>query len=204
MAGLVTPRLRPVRAADRDAVREVCVRTGAAGRDATGALPDDGLLADLYAEPYLALAPGLGFVAADATDGVVGYVLGTADTDEFVAAWRAVWLPLAAARHPDPVAAPTTLQQRLVHDLHHPEVLRTRWADTHPAHLHVNLLPSARGAGAGRALVERFCAAVAAIGAPGVHLGTAVENTRAQAFYAALGFVRLGTSATAVWYGKRW
>ncbi|GGI05747.1 GNAT family N-acetyltransferase [Egicoccus halophilus] len=199
----MSARLRAYAPADLPALRHVCVATGAAGRDATGTLPDVGILPDVYAEPYVVLEPSLATVVEDAAGQVVGYVLGTADTERFVAAWRARWLPVAASRHPAPDAVDHADQARLVRTLHTPESMRTRWVATHPAHLHVNLLPSARGRGLGRALLDRFTAAVAARGAGGVHLGVAADNPAAQAFYAALGYQCLGEDPGVVWFGRR-
>ncbi|MFA9432717.1 GNAT family N-acetyltransferase [Egicoccus sp. AB-alg2] len=201
----MTVRVRAASLDDLADVRDVCIRTGADGEDATGTLADDGILPDVYAEPYLRLAPHFAFVADDRGRGrAVGYVLGTADTDAFVAEWRERWLPTAAARHPAPVARPGSRYEVLVHQLHHPEVMRTPWTDAYPAHLHVDLLPEAQGQGLGRALVERFCAEVAAAGAPGVHLGVAASNLGAQAFYRRLGFMPLETTGEAVWFGRSW
>jgi hypothetical protein len=77
------PFIRPYRSDDRGAVYEVCVRTGDAGGDATGKYPNDDLLPDIFAGPYLYLEPGLSFVLDD-EGRAVGYVLGTADTARFV------------------------------------------------------------------------------------------------------------------------
>lgn len=199
------PSVRAGGPGDLAVIREICIRTGDAGRDATGTLPDDGILPDLYAEPYVRLEPDLVSVVVGADDGeVVGYALGTADTDAFLAAWRETWLPVAAARHPAPSPSPSTAYERLVALLHRPEDMRTRWVDDFPAHVHVDLLPAAQGHGFGRALVERFCEAAASRGAVGVHLGVALENTRAQAFYARVGFEVLATTGGAVWFGRRW
>lgn len=200
----MTLAVRAGRATDLADIRDVCIRTGAAGQDATGTHVDDGILPDLYAEPYVRLEPDLVAVVAAGTGPVVGYVLGTADTDAFVAAWREHWLPVVAARHPEPPAAPTTPYERLVGLLYRPEAMRTALVEHYPAHLHVDLLPDAQGRGFGRALVERFCAEVADRGAVGAHLGVAVQNTAAQAFYRQVGFEMLATTAGAVWFGRRW
>jgi GNAT superfamily N-acetyltransferase len=54
-----------------------------------------------------------------------------------------------------------------------------RW----PAHLHVNLLPEARGTGLGSALMARWLAALREDGSRGCHLATLVENVRAGRFF---------------------
>ncbi|MEP6853738.1 MAG: GNAT family N-acetyltransferase, partial [bacterium] len=60
-----------------------------------------------------------------------------------------------------------------------------------PAHLHIDLAASARGAGHGRALIVEFLTALQERGVPGVHLGVDPANTSAVRFYARLGFTAL-------------
>lgn len=67
--------------------------------------------------------------------------------------------------------------------------LDDRW----PAHLHIDLLPEARGTGMGRALVERWLNALRTDGIRGCHLETWAENDGAVAFFEAMGFRRHGT-----------
>jgi len=63
-----------------------------------------------------------------------------------------------------------------------------RW----PAHLHIDLLPPARGRGAGRRLVHAWFARLRDRGVEGCHLQTMAENTGAIAFFTSMGFRRLG------------
>lgn len=178
---------------DRQDVYDVCVRTGAAGSDARGWYSDDELLPDVYAGPYLHLEPELAFVLDDG-DRAVGYILGTADTPAWAAAYRRHWLPLVAARHPR-VDVPITAEDRLVDQLHHPEQsVRGALAD-YPAHLHIDLLPEHQGAGHGRELMRAFLGALAERGVPAVHLGVANENAGALRFYARLGFHRIDAAS---------
>ena len=212
--------VRPYRAADRAAVRDICVRTGDAGRDATGLLPDDALLPDVYADPYLHLEPQLALVLDDGRR-AVGYVVGTADTAAFVDAYRRAWLPRVAGRHPVPAelspaelppgagpAAPGSRHKQLLHALQQPKRMLEPGPAVlavHPAHLHVDLLPEHQGAGHGRALVAAFCRLVAQAGASGVHVGVDPANTGALHFYPRVGFVPLTVteSGGARYLGRR-
>ncbi|WP_299958980.1 GNAT family N-acetyltransferase [uncultured Modestobacter sp.] len=192
--------VRPYRPADRAAVYDVCVRTADAGGDARGRWSTDDLMPDLFAGPYVDLEPERAFVLDDG-ERVVGYVLGTADTAGFVTAWRTRWLPRLAGRYPEPPDPPRTSEEAMVALLHRPERMLVPELAAHPAHLHVDLLPPAQGAGWGRALIDTFRAAVAAAGAPGVHLGIDPANTRALGFYARLGFTEIAVpGATGVVY----
>ncbi|WP_222195394.1 GNAT family N-acetyltransferase [Modestobacter italicus] len=192
--------VRPYRPADRAAVYDVCVRTADAGGDARGRWSTDDLMPDLFAGPYVDLEPERAFVLDDGGQ-VVGYVLGTADTAGFVAAWRERWLPRLADRYPAPPDPPRTPEEAMTALLHRPERMLLPELAGHPAHLHVDLLPAVQGAGWGRALIETFCAAVAAAGAPGVNLGVDPANNRALGFYARLGFTEIAVpGATGVVY----
>ena len=72
-----------------------------------------------------------------------------------------------------------------------PERMLTRDLDEYPAHLHIDLLPSAQGHGLGRALMTTLLEALTWRGIPGVHLEMDPANTGALRFYEKLGFTRL-------------
>ena len=182
-------QIRPFRPTDRDACYDVCVRTGLAGGDATGAYSDDSLTPDIFCGPYLELEPDLAFVIDDG-ERAVGYVLGAHDTADFVARYRAQWLPGFERRHPlrDDVSAD---EREMLELGYRPERMLTRDLDEYPAHLHIDLLPSAQGHGLGRALMTTLLEALTRRGIPGVHLEMDPANTGALRFYEKLGFTRL-------------
>ncbi len=66
-----------------------------------------------------------------------------------------------------------------------------RW----PAHLHIDLLPDARGRGVGRRLVTRWLDSLRERGVEGCHLQTFAENSDALAFFESMGFMRHGAPA---------
>jgi len=59
-----------------------------------------------------------------------------------------------------------------------------RW----PSHMHITLHPHIYRKGAGKRLVENWLETLRAQGSPGIHLWTFEENTRAIAFFEAMGF----------------
>ncbi|MDO9395272.1 MAG: N-acetyltransferase [Herbiconiux sp.] len=186
---MAEPLLRPydaARPADRAAVLDICVRTGAAGADASG-LVDPRQLTDRYATPYLELEPSWA-VLAEVDGAVQGYLLGTPDTWGFAArfgAWPSSLGPAEQAEHVANMLVPE--------------------CEAYPAHLHVDLLPVAQGRGIGRALVEHFVTRLErdAPGAGGVHLGVDPANTGALAFYPRLGFEELRRDSAVVLFGRR-
>jgi ribosomal protein S18 acetylase RimI-like enzyme len=182
--------IRRYQARDHDAVYDVCVRTGAAGQDARGLYSSDDLLGDIYAGPYLYLVPEHAYVL-DNGQRAVGYVIGTASTEDFVAAYRAEWLPLMRGRYEPPPSPPASEEQRKLDDMFHPERMLRPELAPYPAHLHINLLPDYQGAGHGRLLVSTFLASVAAVGATSCHLTVRKANTAAMRFYARLGWQQI-------------
>jgi len=181
--------LRPYRPEDRDALFDICVRTGHEGGDSRHLYDDPDLLPNIFAAPYVVLEPDLAFVVEDGGR-AVGYILGTADTASFVARYRTEWLPGLADRYPAPVQpqSPSTPAERMAELMHDPERMVLPELDAYPAHLHIDLLPSHQRYGYGRRLMETFLDALHARGVPAVHLSMLTVNTPARAFYDRVGF----------------
>ena len=170
----------------------MCLRTAAAGQDATGLYSSDELMPDVFAVPYAEFAPEWVFVVDDG-ERVVGYILCVPDTRAFVDWYRAVWVPRLATRyeHVDP---PVSAEEYIRHLAFWPERMLIPEVDKFPAHLHIDLLPEAQGSGLGRALISTLVTALRAAGVPGLHLSMDPANTAARAFYDKLGFRELPSS----------
>ncbi|WP_406142297.1 GNAT family N-acetyltransferase [Streptomyces sp. NBC_01089] len=182
------PFVRPYRPEDRPALYDICIRTGEEGGDARHLYADHALLPSVFAGPYVELEPGLAFVVDDGSGLPVGYVLGTADTAQFVERFRTEWLPALAGRYPDPPGPLRTPADQMAALLHRPQRMLLPELAAYPAHLHIDLLPSHQRAGFGRALMTRFIGALAEQDVPAVHLGMVTANTPARAFYDRIGF----------------
>ncbi len=190
--------IRPYRPGDHDAVYEICVRTGAASKDARGLYGTDDLIPDIYAGPYLVIEPELAFVL-DNGERAVGYIIGAADTERFVRAYRDIWIPAMRARYRQPAPEPETAQDHQLANLFNPDRMLRPELAPHPAHLHINLLPDYQGKGFGRDLMTEFMAAAATQGAPSAHLQVYTANTGARAFYARLGWQEVPASTPGPW-----
>ncbi len=173
---------------DRDALYDICVRTGDGGRDATSLIDEPDLYGHLYAGAYLALEPSLATVAV-IDDHVVGYVIGALDTAAFEARCEAEWWPVLRERYPLP-AGGTELDRRFVEAIHHPRATPPAVIERYPSHLHIDLLPVAQGRGLGRRLMQHLFDQLRAAGSPGVHLGVDPRNEHAIGFYEHLGMRR--------------
>ncbi|WP_369372794.1 GNAT family N-acetyltransferase [Promicromonospora sp. Populi] len=198
---MTEPFIRPYRPADRDDVADICVRTAAAGGDARGFYSSDLLMPDVYALPYVDHSPDLAWVV-EYEGRATGYILGVADTRSFADWWAREWTPGFVARHPAPGPVtshrPGYTEAQLLHDGADPERLyrglRNGELTTHPAHLHIDLLPVLQRRGLGSRLIDTLRTALAERDVPGVHLGYAAENTAARKFYDRYGFTELPSS----------
>ena len=185
--------IRLYRPADRADVYNVCVRTAAAGGDATGIYSSDDLMPDVFAGPYLAFQPDLAFVV-DVGDRVAGYVIAAADTRAFAERVRQEWVPTFASKYPEPSPTDAPIVAMGVD----PERMLVPEVDEYPAHLHIDLLPELQGQGCGRALIDTLRAELARRGIPGLHLTMDPANLPARAFYDRLGFVELPSGALGI------
>ena len=198
MAGVTTMRAGTVH--DLPGAYRVCLLTAAAGGDASARHGDPDLLGHVWAGPYLAFPDAVSRVIHDER-GVAGYCLAVPDTASFEQWVERVWLPPLQARYP--LGSGTTPDDAaLVERLHHQPRTDAALLATHPAHLHVDLLPRLQGHGWGRRVMQAVLDDLAKAGAVGVHLGVDEANTPAQAFYERLGFTELTASPGARWYGK--
>ncbi len=172
---------------DRDALYDICVRTADSGGDARPLYRNHELLGEVWVGPYLALEPGLAFVAEDGE--VVGYVLGAEDTREFEEACEREWWPALRARYPNPSAdAELTADEALMRRIHHPQPTPAAVVEQFRAHLHIDILARGQGQGVGRSLMTTLFDALRERGVASVHLGVDATNTRAIGFYRHLGF----------------
>ena len=183
----MTATIRRYCASDQAAVYEVCVETADAGRGVRGRYSTDDLVPDTFAGPYLFLEPEHAYVL-DNGERAVGYVIGTASTPDFVAAYQERWLPQLRARYQPPSGAPLTEEEHRLDVMFHPERWLLPELAPHPAHLHINLLADYLGSGHGRELINTFLASVAAAGAASCYLGVRQANLNARRFYAKLGW----------------
>ena len=173
---------------------EVCLKTGDEGKDATALFFDPYLIGQYYAAPYLLFPDGICFVA-EYQFRPQGYIIAAPDTAAFKQWMEEQWLPPIRKRCPLPLPPEMirTEKEKRIFDLLHKkqfpidESERSRLAD-YPAHLHIDLLPSLQGKGAGRALMDALFTELKRQKVPGLHLGVGASNTGAVAFYRKTGF----------------
>lgn len=183
--------VRPYEPRDRAAVRRICHQTGFMGDPADWYWRHAESFADIWSGYYTDREPDSCLVAV--RDGaVVGYLAGCVDSRRAPTTAKA--LGDAALRYGLFLRPGTarflwrgvidSLRQGAPREL----VDDARW----PSHLHINLAPAGRGAGAGSALMTAWLRRLGALGSPGCHLGTMLENRRAVAFFQRHGFAAHG------------
>ena len=176
--------------ADRDAL---VAGFGAAGAGAPGgaAWGHERSLADVYLTPYLDLEPESAFVVT--ADGrPAGYLVGCVDDAAFPSEDERT--AVAIRRHHLYLRPrPLLFFARARYDARRYDEVAGGLSDPRwPSHLHIDVEPVARGAGAGRRLVELWFARLRDVGSPGCYLQTSAENTAAVAFFERVGFRRHG------------
>jgi GNAT superfamily N-acetyltransferase len=152
-------------------------------------------LAEVYLTPYLDREPASTFVVT--ADGrPVGYLAGCVDDAAFPseeARTEAAMKKYGLWR----MSGPRRFFLRAAVDLTICTVRRIpvarglsdpRW----PSHLHLDLMPVARGTGAAGDLMELWFERLREVGSPGCYLQTSYENPRAIAFFERAGFRRYG------------
>ena len=195
--------LRPYVAGDRDALYDVCLRTGDSGGDATGLYAEGRLPGEVWVGPYVEFEPSLAAVLDDGS-GAGGYVLGALDTRAFEARCEREWWPALRLRYAAGSAPEGTRDARVIALIHDPPVAPDHVVAEHPSHLHIDLLPHWQGGGWGRRLIEGLFDRLVAAGSPGVHLGVGRANTNAIGFYGRMGFTVLDDSSPdALFLGHR-
>jgi ribosomal protein S18 acetylase RimI-like enzyme len=200
--------IRPARPGDEPGAYHVCLETGNHGQDGESLYRDDpDALGRLFVGPYLAFEPELSLVLEDA-EGICGYALGALDSRTFYARYDREWRQRLCERFPAPQGDPAqwTPAQRVYQSYHQPDYFCPDPYDAYPSHLHIDLLPRARGRGHGRRMLEQVMDTLCERGSPGAHLGVSMLNPRAREFYAHLGFrevVRVGAGTDVCIYMAR-
>lgn len=190
--------IRTYTPADHDALVDLFARAGAdsPSGDLWGHLPSERMV---YLDPYIERCPDSLFLAE--IDGhLVGYLAGCPDSARIASEDER--LTRAIIRH-KVILKPRSLPffVRSLVDvarsrLRGGEVVASgaavdqRW----PAHLHINVVPEARGTGAAQELMGAWQDRLTQSGSPGCYLQTLVENTRATRFFEKSGFVPHGST----------
>jgi ribosomal protein S18 acetylase RimI-like enzyme len=174
----------------------ICLLTGNAGTDASSLYADSTLLGSYYSVPYyfydrsycLMLVP-------EETEIPAGYIVGTADTQEFTIWRNREWLPCLKKECESGLHGITdqdaNLRNMILSQAGNIRQETDDLPDGYPAHFHIDILPELQHCGYGHELVMSFLKLLKAGNVPGVHLGVDGANTGAVSFYKREGFSTL-------------
>lgn len=196
--------------ADSPSLSRICLLTGDAGVSAEPLHEIGELIGMMYAEPYVHLPAGFGFVMVDSSknDAVVGYVLGTADTRAFETQEDETWYPAARARYPytdpptNPIDPSKPLKEadiRYMKNIHNPPHSAAVNIAFSPAHMHIDILPEYQRQGWGKKLISEVVEYLREEkGLEKLWLGLDPRNIGARRFYEKLGFVPIQGAAEGI------
>lgn len=192
---------------DLEAFYEISLATGHLGGDASSLYQDPRLMGHIYSAPYLLFSRDH-CLSLELGGNVCGYIIGTPDTKAFENRLSKDWWPFLQRLFPNPPTAVKpewTVDQRRAAMIHHPANVPTSIQATHPAHLHMNLLPQAQGRGLGRELLSRWLDLTENAEIPGIHVVPNRQNSRAISFWNAVGFRPIpgdGPDDPKLWLGR--
>ena len=188
---VVTRRFQPD---DAEPIRSICHRTGFMGEPVEWMWKDRQSFTAFFCDWWLQNEPESVLVAE--LDGVVsGYLLGCEDSRRVTHETRTFFRQLAlrgCGVRPGTAAVMWRMLGDGLVDGIRGRLPERVWDQRWPAHLHINLLPTLRRQGAGRRLVSEWLGRLRDHEVPGCHLQTTAENTRAVAFFEAMGFEKHG------------
>jgi GNAT superfamily N-acetyltransferase len=199
---------RRFRQEDLSDIYAISVKTGDNGRDATALYDDPKLMGHIYSAPYVLLEPDLAIVV-EHKDQVVGYVVGTLNTQNWEKRLELEWWPKLRNQYkaPDPANRDNwTMDQIRIDRMHNPRLIDREISTQYPAHMHMNLLPIMQRRGIGTALLDKWLSIAIKDGDRSVHVGANPKNTAGIAFWQRSGFqtIRTGPEKTPQtgWLGR--
>lgn len=181
--------IRPYHKKDKQAVRSICI--------ATSSLPvqtqrQKELLLLQYCDYYLEQEPEACFVAVDATDTPIGYILCATEYTAYRHRFLESYLPRIRS-----LSVWRAMAARA-------EVwLAGRYAGRYPAHMHIDILEGFQRQGVGHRLVNALSAFLIRRHTQGLMLSVGAKNEKGVSFYDKSGFQKIGTAAGALVMGLR-
>ena len=185
--------IRPLRPADRQAVRDICAATAWLGEPGSGHIPDSWIWAEFWTRYFTDRAPQNSWSLCDCVDRrVVGYLMGTDDASRFDhympflipgIVLRAIRKRLL--RRVDTKAAVLAMLKSIASgEMSIPPAIARKY----PATMHIDILAEARGRRYGAKLYELFVQRMLSLGVTGIHAQTLSVNKPITRFCGNAGF----------------
>lgn len=196
--------VRPYRPHDREAVLQIGADTAFFGAPIETYLDDRRIFMDGFYAYYTDYEPQHAWTAV-CGGRVVGFLTGCTDTRAYQRVLLNIMVPRMLARlvrRRYRVGRKTLVYfMRLAQSRLQPGS-PTADLERYPAHLHINLLPEARGRGLGERLMQSYLQQLAGLGVGGAHLHTTSYNRAACHLYERLGFELAAARRTRMWHDR--
>ncbi|MCP5063841.1 MAG: GNAT family N-acetyltransferase [Ignavibacteriae bacterium] len=179
-------KIRKYHPNDIKSLYNICLHTSNKGNDVELLKDDPNLIGELFITPYVQFEPELCFIIA-LNDEPCGYIIGTKNTEGFYLKCEKEYFPKLRKKYehlPQDKNSRYAVLKRVIQIGHKP---KDRF-DLFPAHLHINILPIAKGKGMGRKLMDEFINKLRTLNVSGLHLEVGKSNKNAIQFYEHLGF----------------
>lgn len=172
--GYYTMLIRKYQVSDKENLRKICIATAPTQKNHKRRE----ILTLLYNDYYTEQEKENCFVVADDDNNAIGYIICSADFKKYKKIFRKIYLPKIRR---------ISFFQYLI-KLLSLYTMESAVARKYPAHLHIDLLKSARSMGFGTKLLDTLLTHLRKIGVKGINLGVNPANSKAIKFYFKNGF----------------
>ena len=186
--------------ADLPGLLKVCLETANGGKGATHLHNLHDLVGEIYVAPYVLHEQNFAFTL-QASEKVVGYVLGVLDTGRFESRLDTDYWPATKAKYAALTRDLTPHDVSLIEELNRQGFSPAELIAKYPSHLHIDIIESHQGLGYGKTMILHLLKALQDAGSSGVHLHMSASNDRANGFYKKLGFVEIHTNESEIIMG---
>jgi ribosomal protein S18 acetylase RimI-like enzyme len=193
-------KLRSSNPNDLPGLLKVCLETANGGKGATHLHNLHDLVGEIYVAPYVLHEPNFAFTL-EASNKIVGYVLGVLDTGRFESELNTQYWPATKAKYAALTQDLTPKDVSLIEELNKQGFSSDELISKYPSHLHIDIIESHQGLGYGKTMILHLLKALQDAGSSGVHLHMSASNDRANGFYKKLGFVEIHTNANEIIMG---
>lgn len=179
-------KIRKYHPSDIKSLYNISLYTSNNGNDVELLKDEPNLIGDIFLKPYVQFEPELCFVLTLENE-PCGYIIGTKNTEEFYLKTEKEYFPNLREKYkslPKDQNARFAVLKKVIQNGHKPKDK----FDLYPAHLHINILPIAKGEGMGRKLMDELMNELKSIEVHGLHLEVGKSNINAIQFYEHIGF----------------
>ena len=192
--------IRSYQSGDRDAVYDICLKTGDSGKDGSHQFTDPLALGHIYAGPYMEYEPQSVFILNNGKN-LSGYIMGTMDSKAFYDWMYNEWFQLLRNTYSQPSGDPSRWSRtEKTINIFFTE-MNKKLFEEFPAHLHIDLLPIAQGKGQGKLMMDHYISHLVNNDIKGVHLELSITNIRAFNFYKRYGMSELERDDDSIFMG---